>query len=92
MTPQEAIEIITNAIQAGNVTVEQDMALAMAQKALEKQIPNKPITIIAEKDEKIGARVIHKGTHIYKCPICNGFFSRINKHCGCCGQALDWRL
>ncbi len=34
MTPQEAIEIITNAIQSGNVTTEQDKALAMAQKAL----------------------------------------------------------
>lgn len=39
MTNEEAIEIITNAIQTDKMTVEQDMALALAQKSLEKQIP-----------------------------------------------------
>ena len=42
MTLQEAIEIITNAIQTENMTAEQDKALAIVQKALEKQIPKRP--------------------------------------------------
>ena len=41
MTPQEAIEIITNAIQTENMTAEQDKALAIVQKATDKQIPKK---------------------------------------------------
>ena len=41
MTPQEAIEIITNAIQTDNMTAEQDKALAIVQRAVEKQIPKK---------------------------------------------------
>lgn len=45
MTPKEALEIITNAIQSNkNMTAERDMALAIAQKALGKQIPKAPIT------------------------------------------------
>lgn len=41
MTYEQAIEIITNAIQKDKMTVERDMALAIAQKTLEKQIPQK---------------------------------------------------
>lgn len=40
MNAQEALEIITNAIQSDGMTAEQDKALAIAQKALEKQMPN----------------------------------------------------
>ncbi|MBQ8803459.1 MAG: hypothetical protein IJZ53_07500 [Tyzzerella sp.] len=36
MTVQEAIEIVTNAVQTDNMTVEQDKALAIVQKALEE--------------------------------------------------------
>ena len=39
MTVQEAIEIITNAVQNDNMTAEQDKALAIVQKAAEKQMP-----------------------------------------------------
>lgn len=41
MTLEEAIEIITNAIQTDNMTAEQDKALAIVQKATEKQIAKK---------------------------------------------------
>ena len=39
MTPQEAIEIITNAVQGDGtkITAEQDEALAFVQKTIEKQ-------------------------------------------------------
>lgn len=37
MNYEEALEIITNAIQTDSMTAEQDKALAIAQKALEKQ-------------------------------------------------------
>ena len=38
MTPQEAIEIITNAVQTDNMTAEQDKALAIVQKIVENHI------------------------------------------------------
>lgn len=86
MTPQEAIEIITNAIQTDNMTAEQDKALAMAQKALEKQIPKKFETYTYYPEDKI-------------CPICYEDFTGLDcllesgekyKFCPACGQALDW--
>ncbi len=89
MTPQEAIEIITNAIQSGNVTAEQDKALAMAQMALKKQIPKKP------KICDYG-----NGTVNFGCPNCKRkIISKIggdwcggetSNCCDRCGQALDW--
>ena len=42
MTEQIALEIITNIVQRQNVTKENDLALAIVQKATEKQIPKKP--------------------------------------------------
>lgn len=83
MTPQEAIEIITNAIQTENMTAEQDKALAIVQKATEKQIAK-----TAEHED--GAWSI--------CPncggsVCNDTEHAVNKevsYCEHCGQALDW--
>lgn len=43
MQPNESLEIISNAIQTGKLTRERDIALAIAQKALDKQIPKEPI-------------------------------------------------
>ena len=78
MTPQEAIEIITNAIQTDNMTAEQDKALGIVQKAVEKQIPKKPL-------KNYGGG--------YRCPNCQmKHFNPDwigNKYCDC-GQALDW--
>lgn len=89
MTPEEAIEIITNAIQTDNMTAEQDKALAIVQKATEKQI--------AKKVKKIK---FTNGTINYGCPICkrkiiskvDGEFcgGAIDDYCNRCGQALDW--
>lgn len=75
MTPQEAIEIITNAIQTDNMTAEQDKALAIVQKAVEKQIAKKP----ADYDGKI---------KVGFCPDCESVVT--SDFCDNCGQALDW--
>ena len=37
-TLEEAIEIVTNAVQTGKLTVERDRALAVVQKAVEKLV------------------------------------------------------
>lgn len=94
MTPERAIEIITNAIQSGVITDEKDRALATAQKALEKQIPKKPLIkthTYSGLDDDF--------TNKYYCPVCNelivcedtnGYYAgKIVEHCPC-GQALDW--
>lgn len=79
MTAEEALEIVTNAIQTEHMTAEQDKALAIAQKALEKQIPKKP-------------NVHVKGTTGYNtlayCPEC-GDIVGCNKYCSRCGQRLE---
>lgn len=89
MTEQEAVEIITNTVQKENMTVEQDRALAIVQKAAEKQKPKKPITFD-----------YGNGTINYGCPKCRRkFISKIDgewcagtfqKFCENCGQAIDW--
>ena len=55
MTKQEAIEIITNAIQTENMTAEQDKALAIIQKAVKKQIEieNAQFTHICQSDREL---------------------------------------
>lgn len=100
MTNEEALEIITNAIQTDKITAEQDIALALAQKALEKQIPKKPIIKYGE---------LHR-THSYgrlmsfHCPSCGKFIVAIYetdverggglhkdlKGCSTCLQAIDF--
>ena len=86
MNAQEALEIITNAIQTDGMTAEQDKALAIAQKALEKQIPKKVVLGYDEQDD------------IY-CPVCKFAFATVDDHeyesifynyCPHCGVKLDW--
>lgn len=72
------------------MTAEQDKALAIVQKATDKQIPKKPI--------EDTANLIDFKT--FYCPICNKkIVSRLDgewiagrpqKYCDDCGQALDW--
>ncbi len=84
MTTQAAVEIVTSAIQTECMTVEQDRALAVVQKAVEKQIPKKP--------EKSDSRMF------YICPCCRRFVQKNEqshgnidiKFCKWCGQAFDW--
>lgn len=61
-------------------------ALPLCAKALEKQIPKKPICKIYKSDN------IYLGTsESYFCPTCNNGLIWINdKYCKDCGQALNW--
>lgn len=87
MKPEEAIENLRERIDLAkkvwtNVPgiVEYRKALELAVKALEKQIPKKPI--------------IYPGTNRADCPICmktvRGIGKPFGKHCAGCGQKLDW--
>ena len=55
MTKQEAIELITNAIQTEKLTAEQDKALAIVQKAVKKQIEieNTQFSHICQSDREL---------------------------------------
>lgn len=86
MTNEEAIEIITNAIQTDKMTFEQDRALALAQKSLDRQIPKKVELYKHNGDFK---------WENYPCPCCGEMLGlevnkRYVKFCPNCGQALDW--
>jgi len=62
------------------MTAEQDMALAIIQKALEKQIPKKPKKYVNLY-----------GSTRNGCPACprNEIYAG-QKYCSVCGQAIDW--
>lgn len=85
MNVQEALEIITNAIQSDGMTAPQDKALAIAQKALEKQIPKK------------GIMIGDNYSSVLSCPNCRKHIVNVwniakyePNYCHYCGQALDW--
>lgn len=88
MTEQEAIMIIENERPSCGKKIEfteeeKYEAYSMAIRALEKQIPKKPI-----KSKKQVVRYVNT----YCCPICNLKFTGtgIAKWCYHCGQKLDW--
>ncbi len=88
MTAEQALEIVTNAIQTEHMTVEQDKALAITQKALEKQIPKKP-NLSGDSCDKDGNLIYDT----YDCPSCHTSYEMEYEkydHCPSCGQALDW--
>ena len=83
MTYEEAIKQL-NSIAIYHFDKYTADAINMAIDALEKQIPKKPIHM-------------HKN---YYCPICkeDGWMmwddaipNDMDKYCGICGQAIDWR-
>ena len=78
MTEQEAIKRLAPIVNNEAYTDSFSDACKMAIKALEKQIPKKPIAL-------------QHGD--YRCPSCNRIirmFEAIN-FCMFCGQAIDWR-
>lgn len=91
MNAQEALEIITNAIQVNGMTAEQDKALATAQKALEKQIPKKPLDIFKSDIDCMteGQCPLCKGKILEPCGRRNRVFANM-AYCLDCGQKLDW--
>lgn len=85
MTENEAIKLLKKA-NRDNDTVcilpKSDMGKCLI-KALEKQIPKRPIK---SKEQKI------RYVNTYYCPTCNLGFTGFNiaKWCYHCGQKLDW--
>ena len=92
MTPQEALEIITNIVQRQNVTKENDLALAIVQKATEKQIPKKPDTETINRGIDVSGEYDIDNNYI--CPSCKSVVGDYEwediwyKHCPECGQAI----
>lgn len=94
MTEQEVIKVIRNKACNDRCTEihcddscmygENKCAFHMAIKALEKQIPMKPI-----KNNPIKNEVWIESAML--CPVCNGYVNKFgNKYCSKCGQKLDW--
>ena len=84
MTPQEAIERLRKIPVRPKPDNTLDMlAIIIAVKALEKQIPKKPI-----KSDRQEIRY----TLTYDCPTCGRQFTGTGfaDYCYHCGQALDW--
>lgn len=94
MTYEKAIRMLSvhsSTNGSGQCTDEEHKAAKeIAIKALEKQIPKAPETIIHSEDVKIGTVTMKAGTKIYKCFDCKSFVLRSHKYCPECGQALDW--
>ena len=92
----ESIEEILNTTLNYDESIDYELTscdfdwLETAKKALEKQIPKKPLTIKHDEDIKIGSATWKAGVPIYKCPDCNGFVSRSSNYCPDCGQEIDW--
>lgn len=82
MTPKEALDILDK-------TVIRNLELKIVlSKALEKQIPKKPIkkNPICYEKTKDGTEFI---AYDYFCPDCNKQIKSTEHHCHC-GQTLDW--
>ena len=75
MSPEEALDILYKGI-APNPTANNE-CIELCKKALEKQIPKKPIKITIKARSEI------------VCPNCRILVGS-NPYCKYCGQALDW--
>ena len=86
MTAQEAIKDIKENI----LPFDGGKSLVMAIKALEKQIPRKPID--KTHPDNVCAR-IYENCDIIVCPTCGKRLKLKSKgkYCDKCGQAIDWR-
>ncbi len=85
MTENETLEFLKKANRDNDMVCilpKSDMGKCLI-KALEKQIPKKPIK---SKEQKI------RYVNTYYCPTCNLGFTGFNiaKWCYHCGQKLDW--
>ena len=91
MTESEALEKVNDLHSkivrssfAENVTESEMLAFIECKKALEKQIPKKPIEM-KPTDKLMNG--------YYSCPMCGGWVGMdeySNNYCGCCGSKIDW--
>ena len=58
---------------------EQEEATKIAIKALEKQIPKKPV-------------ICDGFMTVARCPVCNDVLSFLSKYCKDCGNKIDWTV
>lgn len=91
MTLEETIGILekdihTDPPKSAITARKHDKAILMALKALEKQIPKKPIERFTGNE------------YVCECPICHGLTDTPKEvviqsiqYCSWCGQKLDWR-
>lgn len=81
MTYEEALDKMTNlAVTYSQIDADTCELLTIAKKAIEKQIPKKPL-LVPDGKSKI---------HTFKCPTCGQAMYRVRLFCDDCGQALDW--
>ena len=81
MTYKEAIDVLKHEHDYAQLLSYINVAIDIAIKSIEKQIPKKPL----QSDREI------RYCEVFNCPNCGFEFSgRIIKYCYRCGQALDW--
>lgn len=100
MKENEAIEIITNAVQTENMTVEQDKALSVAQKVFEEIQQYRAIGTVEECRKAVEKQKAKKPIRIdmCTCPNCGTYNETVKKrrktvnedivYCWHCGQAM----
>ena len=74
MDAKQAIEILSDGTKDWKEVIS---ALSLAIKALEKEVPKKPVEIKGMK---------HRGS----CPRCKSIHDPRSLYCEDCGQKLDW--
>ena len=89
MNPQEAIEHITNRLQADekSYTEVDDKALAVIQKLGDKSTPQKPIPEGQDDMDYILCPACHNPVGVVDDVYDE---NSLHKYCHKCGQALDW--
>ena len=75
MDEKQALEILNDGTTDWKEIIS---VLILAKKALERQVPEKPLEIKGMK---------HRGV----CPKCKSIHDPRSLYCGDCGQKLDWR-
>ncbi len=91
MTPQQKAIINLNYFCIGATDLALLEAVNLANNALEKQIPKKPMGIYDENEHHIkDDDGLYEPALFGVCPICNQEVQDGMLYCSFCGQALDW--
>ena len=103
MNAEEAIEIVTNAIQTGSLTAERDRALAVVQKTVEKVITGEVAPVVhgewidgSEMPKPKRGKSKYKDDKQYCSNCCREMFHwkaviYPSKYCPNCGAKMDRR-
>ena len=96
MNVEEAIEIVTNAIQTGSLTAERDRALAVVQKTVEKVITGDVVPVVHGRWIRFKETDPETGYIHMKCSVCSAYWSDPShadhfRYCPNCGAKMDRR-